>query len=689
MSIRILGRRRHRHGAGHGPADADVLRVVLAGSPNVGKSLLFNNLTGAYATVSNYPGTTVEITRGRGRIGGRVCDVKDTPGMYSLLPNSEEERVARNVLLNEAPDVVVHVTDAKCLERMLVLTLQFIEAGLPVVLVLNIMDEAEKRGMEVDIPRLSQLLGVPVVATVSTTGRGIAELGEIIAAYRSARASAGGAQRAGVEGDGAAHAGRAAPDTKPVTYSPAIEEALAQIEALLPEHRGISRRAHALLLLQGDADARAMLDPETASAADGIVERFARRWAQPVAYLIATQRQRRASAIAERVVRFPAQRPKTFQSRLNAVLINPWTGFPILLLVLYLGLYKFVGQLGAGEAVDFLESHLFEDHVNPFVEGLAQRYIPWEALRSLFAGEYGLITLGVRYAVAIILPIVTFFFLVFSIMEDTGYLPRLALLIDRLFKKIGLSGRGVIPIVLGLGCDTMATMVTRTLPTVRERVISTVLLALAVPCSAQLGLILALLHQRPAAMAVWAGVIVGVFLLVGLLTARLLPGEPPRFYMELPPLRLPRLRNVFLKTYTRVVWYLKEVIPLFLLASGLIWVGQLSGLFDLAVRLLHAPVRWIGLPDEAARIFLFGFFRRDYGAAGLYDLQKAGLLTGVQLTVAAVALTLFLPCIAQFLMNVKERGWRQGVAISAFILFFSFAVAFLLHQALTALGATL
>ena len=312
-----------------------------------------------------------------------------------------------------------------------------------------------------------------------------------------------------------------------------------------------------------------------------------------------------------------------------------------------------------------------------------------EPVRDLLAGEYGVITLGLRYGIAIILPIVGFFFLFFSVMEDTGYLPRLAMLIDRVFKKIGLSGRGVIPMVLGLGCDTMATVVTRTLPTVRERIIATLLLALAVPCSAQLGLIFALLQGNTAALAIWAGVLVLVFLLVGFLAARLLPGDPPRFYMELPPLRLPRIENIFVKTYTRIVWYLKEVIPLFILASVLIWLGRLTGLFDLATKALEQPVRWLGLPPESAKIFIFGFFRRDYGAAGLYDLQKQGVMTGVQLTVAAVTLTLFLPCIAQFVINVKERGIRYGIGISAFILVFSFAIGVGLNALLHALRIVL
>jgi len=297
------------------------------------------------------------------------------------------------------------------------------------------------------------------------------------------------------------------------------------------------------------------------------------------------------------------------------------------------------------------------------------------------------ITLGVRYAVAIILPIVGTFFLAFSVIEDSGYLPRLAMLIDRVFKRIGLSGRAVIPMVLGLGCDTMATIVTRTLETKRERLLSTLLLALAVPCSAQLGVLMGLLASQPRLLLLWAGIVGGVFLLVGFLAARLMPGERPTFYMELPPLRRPSLGNVLVKTYARMEWYLREVLPLFILASVLIWLGRLTGLFGLLVGALKPLVRWIGLPDETAVAFLFGFFRRDYGAAGLYDLR--GAMSGAELLVAATTMTLFVPCIAQFAVMFKERGWRTALAIVAFIFPFAFLVGGLLHRLLALLGVTL
>jgi len=471
-----------------------------------------------------------------------------------------------------------------------------------------------------------------------------------------------------------------------------LDQAVERIGGLLKGNYALSKRAIALLLLQDDSQIQKIVKTRDAHAYDQIVQTISaarREFCDPLDYIIAMRRQQQVNELLKGVVE-PAGVPRrSFGEFLSRLTMHPIAGTLILLLVLYLGLYKFVGQFGAGTLVDFLESAVFEQRVNPFVTRVVEGVIGWPVLRDLFVGEYGVLTLGLRYAMAIILPIVSVFFLVFSVIEDTGYLPRLAMLIDRLFKKIGLSGRAVIPMVLGLGCDTMATMVTRTLPTKRERFIATLLLALAVPCSAQLGVIMALLHDRQLALAIWAGVIIGVFLLVGYLGSKLLPGTRPIFYMEIPPLRFPKLSNVFVKTYTRVVWYLKEIVPIFIVASALIWIGQVTGLLDACIRLLRYPVALLGLPPDAASVFLLGFFRRDYGAAGLYDLNKAGLLTGAQVVVACVALTLFLPCIAQLLMNIKERGLRSGLLISAITLVFSFVVAFVVNMVLTATGVVL
>ncbi len=471
-----------------------------------------------------------------------------------------------------------------------------------------------------------------------------------------------------------------------------LETSLEKIEGLLKGDYRISKRSIALLLLQEDNEIMSLVKSKEREDLTHIIEIIndaKAHYKEPISYIISIQRQEEASRIVSTNIEHLPKQDISFKEKLSRIMLNPITGVPILLVILYYGIYQFVGKLGAGVLVDFIEKRIFEGHINPFVTRVITSIIPWHILRELFVGEYGMITLGIRYAVALILPIVTTFFIAFAIIEDTGYLPRLALLIDRLFKTIGLTGRAVIPMVLGLGCDTMATMVTRTLPTKRERIITTLLLALAVPCSAQLGVILALLEGHAMGLWVWLGVISLVFLLIGFLSSLVLPGDSPSFYMEIPPLRLPKLSNVFVKTYTRVQWYFTEIFPMFILASVFIWIGQLSGLFNLATRALEYPIRWIGLPDKAAVAFLFGFFRRDYGVAGLYDIKKAGGFTGNQLVVACVTLTLFLPCIAQFLMNVKERGWKTGVGISIFILFFSFSAGFIVNLVLNMLGFAL
>lgn len=648
-----------------GPAPAGRLRVALVGAPNVGKSALFNRLTGRYVTVSNYPGTSVEITRGVGVIGGATAEVVDTPGMYSLLPATEEERIARRVVLEGGADVLVHVADAKNLPRMLSLTLQLAEAGKPLVLALNMSDEAERAGLEIDAARLAGRLGVEVVPIVAIAGGGIEQLGGAIA-----RAATG-------------------PVPLPPVYGNGVGTALRSLRGLLTGAYAIDRAALAGLLLQGDADAAALVgssEPDRGQAALASAAALAAGFGAPVSYRVAVERQRAAEELLDGVI--VARRPRAagWSDRLGRALARPFPGIPVLLGVIYLGLYEFVGQLGGGTVVNWLEGTVFERHVNPFLEALFAA-VPWSAVRSLFVGDYGLLTLGVRYAVAIILPIVGAFFLFFSVLEDSGYFPRLALLVDRVFKRLGLSGRAVIPIVLGFACDTMATMVTRTLETRRERVLATLLLALAIPCSAQLGVILALLAGQPLAFGVWIGAVTGTFLLVGALGARVLPGEPVMFHMEIPPLRRPRLGNVLTKTYTRMHWYFLEVLPLFLVASVLLWAGQLTGLFQLAVRALSPVVAALGLPADTARIFLFGFFRRDYGAAGLFDLSHRGLLDPVQLAVAGVTLTLFVPCIAQFLMMVKERGTRTALGMLAFITPFAFGAGWLLNAVLRAVGA--
>jgi ferrous iron transport protein B len=352
--------------------------------------------------------------------------------------------------------------------------------------------------------------------------------------------------------------------------------------------------------------------------------------------------------------------------RLGRLTVHPLWGWPVLAAVL-IAMFGFVGVFGAQVLVELLEEGLFGGLVSPLVARLAD---PWPALlRDLLAGPYGLVTMGLSYGLAIVLPIVTTFFLAFALLEDSGYLPRLAVMADRAFRLLGLNGKAVLPIVLGLGCDTMATLTTRILHTRKERVLATLLLALGIPCSAQLGVILAMLSVvPPLAGLVWGGAVAGVMLAVGFLAARLLPGERGPFLLELPPLRRPSLENVLAKTAARVEWYLKEALPLFLVGTFALFVLDRSGALGALVRLGEpVVVALLGLPAEASAAFLIGFLRRDFAATHLFDMSRQGALTAAQTVVAMVTITLFIPCIANVLVIAKERGLRVAAAIAGVV----------------------
>lgn len=638
-----------------------VTKVALVGCPNVGKSVLFNYLTGAYVTVSNYPGTTIDISKGRYRHQGQVFEVVDTPGIYSLIPFTDEERVTRAFLEHDELDLVIHVVDAKCLERMLILTLQLIEAGLPVLLVVNLMDEAEAKGIYINERKLSARLGIPVVLTAATKKIGLESLTNRISSYSYKRA-------------------------EPFYYSDLLENHINQLAADIPNRQRFSRRLLAILLLQGD--------PYTLGSAGklqnaGILFNNLYRCLDHIGsnpeYQINSERQAIIEEVIACAVRKHPRRNQTVMELLGRATREPLFGVPILFLVLYWGLYKFVGRFGAGFLVDYIDKTLFNIYINPVVETVVKTSLPWEWVQSLLIGEYGLYSLGIRYAVVIVLPIVGTFFLMFAVLEDCGYLPRLAMLADQIFKAIGLNGRAVIPLTLGFGCGTMAIMVTRTLESKRERILASFLLSLAIPCSAQLGVVLALLSHNTLILLIWAAYIGLIFLLAGCIASRIIPGGRSPFYMELPPLRVPVLSNIIKKAYTRMLLYFTEILPVFVITSFVLWLADQFGFLTKIIAGMSPLMKMLGLPSQTADIFLLGFFRRDYGAAGLYDMAQQGLLNDLQLLVAAITLTLFVPCVAQFMVMIKERGLAVSVCIVLMIVGISVCSGILAHRMLTGL----
>lgn len=659
------------------------LKTLLIGSPNVGKSLIFNKLTGINAIVSNYPGTTVDIDKGHFKYKGYDIEIIDPPGLYSLTTITEEERISKILILEYDYDLIIHVINAKNIEKSIGLTLQLLEAGKDVILVANMMDEFEKAGFLIDKNALESKLQCPIILSAASENRGMDKLRDVIINFDSLKSSIQNTSKTKEVGL-----------FKCINYGIEVESTISKIENLINGNYSLSNRSISIMLLESDEDALNLVkEYETENIYIEIekqVKSFSDKFTEPIEYLNKLRINEISRKIKNKYTTISPQRKHNaekklfFTEKLSRWMIAPITGVPILFFVLYFGFYQFVGLLGAGEMVDFIESVIFSEYIIPLISKVVYTYIPYVQLQELIIGDYGIITLGITYAIAIILPIVGMFFLFFSILEDSGYLPRLALLVDKVFKYIGLNGRAVIPLVLGVGCGSMAIMVTRTLETKRERIIATVILTLTIPCSAQLGIILALLSSNVTSVAVWAIVILLNFIVVGFVASKLLPGEQPSFFMEVPPLRVPKLFNVLSKTYVRLVWYFKELLPLFIIVSVIIWVLQMFGIFEYIEMAVKPLVIGIGLPPEATKSFILGFFRRDYGAAGLYEIKS--LLNQVQITVAAVTLTLFLPCVAQLMVMIKERGFFTAIGIAALSLTIAFAVGFLLNIVLLAIG---
>ena len=594
---------KHRHaGLGFLERELEKAKIVLVGNPNVGKSLVFNHLSGVYVDVSNYPGTTVELIKG----SYRNYAVYDTPGIYGVSSLNDEERVARDIILEA--DIIINIVDGTHLERDLFLTQQLIDMGKKVIVVLNFMDEVKKRGIEINLVRLSHFLGVKVIPAIAVKSVGFEELEKAIPEAGE------GTQR---------------------------EELHALLHSMLTM---VGSQAEALLVLEGD--------PYVAERHGVPAGRYQER--------LYIDRRNRVNYIVNQVVVDRSTRTHLSEI-LGRLALRPLTGIPMIFVALYL-LYLFVGKLVAQDVVDFTEGQigkaLWEPWVRSLIGSLAN--LPsW--LETLLIGEFGVLTMTTTYLIFLLLPLVIGFYVALSLLEDSGYLPRLATLVDRSLNFLGLNGRAVIPLILGFGCVTSATITTRLLGSDREKTIATTILQFAIPCSAQMAVIAALLAGAGfVPMLIYASVILIVLIAIGSILNRLLKGESAPLLIDLPPMRMPRPRNVFRKTSVRTYQFMKEATPWFLVGALAVGVMQISGLLEMWQRaLLPLTTGWLQLPPRAATAFVMGIVRRDFGAAGLYSMA----LSQMQVVVALLTITLFVPCIASLMVMLKERGMKEGLTI--------------------------
>ncbi|MBI4483159.1 MAG: ferrous iron transporter B [Acidobacteria bacterium] len=647
-----------------------VKKVVLVGQSNVGKSAVFAQLTSRYVTVSNYPGTTVDIFRGRTTVSGQAYEILDTPGINGLVAHSEDERTTLEILRTGKPDLVIQVADGKNLRRTLLLTAQLAQLQLPLVLDLNMRDECEQKGIRVNRRALSERLGVPVVETVATTGEGFQEVRQHLSS--GARCCPNGAPAVEwVEGILREVGHRDAAVTSWLTLRTTLFTTAVLIGALLhlenyfgaylgwPTLYGVLKRL--LASMGGEAGPAGLWAP-----AGALVGAFLVPVLLPFLWAV------RADPV--------------FNERFGIWARKSLAGSLILVVALSL-IYQLVGHLGAQVFVAALEETLFGKYLIPAL----RNSIPAGFTYDLLVGQYGLISVGITYGIAIVLPVVSTFFVAFSFLEDSGYLPRLSILSDRLFRAMGLNGKALLPMVLGLGCVTMATMTTRILNSRKERLIATLLLALGVPCSAQLGVMMGIVAGiSPQAAALVFGTVFFQLILVGFVMSRLFPGRRSDFILEIPPIRCPLWSNILKKTYCRVKWFLKEALPLFVLGTLVLFALDTLNLLDTLVAALQPVVTGLlELPRQTATVFLLGFLRRDYGAAGLFDMARHGALDATQIVVSLTVMALFVPCVANFFVMVKEQRLRNALAMFGFITCYSISVGALLNLVLRALGVRL
>ncbi|KJS01388.1 MAG: iron transporter [Peptococcaceae bacterium BRH_c4a] len=592
----------------------DTRYIVVVGNPNVGKTALFNGLSGIYGDVSNFPGTTVDVCYGR--IGKNI--IIDTPGVYGISSFTGAEELVRDLVLTA--DVVIDVVDAGHLERDLFLTLHLIDLGLPVLIALNMSDETARYGLDVNREALEGILGVPVIPTVAVERTGVGALAKALPGARSG------------------------------CRDPVLQGRLSEMAGEL----GTSE-AMALLLLEGDASISAMLDLPPGN--DRI-------------YLY-NKRRERVNQIVD-LVSSDLQSPGNFPDLLGSIMIRPLTGFPVLFLVMTL-MYLVVGVFFAQVVVDFTEGTVMEGYYEPFVRNNLAAFMDLDSpLGVILTGQFGLLTMAVTYVLGLLVPLVIGFFLVLSLLEDSGYLPRVAILMDRLLGLIGLNGLAVIPLVLGFGCVTAATITTRLLPTDRERRIAIFLLALAVPCSAQLAFVTAIMSRLGFTYFVlYVFIILVVMVTAGVVMAAALPGFSAPLLLDLPHLRVPRADNVLIKTWLRSWQFIKEAFPLFVGGSLFLSILRVTGTLELIQNSMDPiTVGWLNLPRESASAFIMGLIRRDFGTAGILGLPMS---TEDQF-VAMVSLTLFVPCIASVMIIFKERGWKEGMVIWFSVLALAFMI---------------
>jgi ferrous iron transport protein B len=630
--------------------------AIFIGQPNCGKSTLFNALAGYKAQTSNFPGTTVKHTHSKVNIGGRLLQVIDLPGTYSLNPADPAEKVALTHLFLEKPDVIINVVDASLLGRSLELTLELIEMEYPLVVALNMIDLAEKKGIKVDPHKLEALLGIPVIPTIATRGRGIQEL--VQAALKCLEANCRGAQP---------------------PWSGDVEDEIEKLIELLPQDFPCvaNKRFTAIKMIESGHlfcdDFLEEINPSLKKSLDEVRAALERKRRLPVYEVIAAERHHLSQRIFEESSRVQRRTKAGWQERLDGLIMHPLLGYPIMLIV-FLIFFLLIFKVGSP-----LETLLLKP-----LASLRAVLQAWLGSRLTFHLADGLLQ-GIGGGLAIVLPYYIPLLFLMGLLEDIGYLARAGFLLDTFMHRIGLHGKSISPFILGFGCNVPAIVSTRILESRRDRVLTSLLIPF-IPCSARTTVILALVAFFLGPYWALGFYAMNVFLVAVLsrILSLFFKTPSPGLILEIPSLKIPRLKNIFMKVYFQLKSFVQFAWPLLIAGSLVLGLIQ-SWHWDKAINTVLSPlvVNVLGLPKELGVTLIFGFLRKELSllmmlqALGVNYQDLLSVVTRDQIIVFTVFISFFIPCLSTFAILWKESGKKIAFLSAGLSLSVAVIVSFL------------
>lgn len=603
-----------------------------------------------------------------GRIKTLQATVYDTPGIYSIFSDNEDEMVSRDILLphksfNPVSSILL-VADAKNMKRSIAIALQYAEYGLPMLMDINMIDEAAARGIEVDTEKLSEFLGIDICTSIAREGIGVRRILSRLKSPRIPR--------------------------KLVNYPDWVNNYLNTVEKRCP-NTDISHRVIGLLLLAGDRSIEKYLakkyGKEQSTALKELAADYRQGSSDTFRAFLVNLYNKKAEQIAKEIlaVEPPAKRP-------FLVTFGDWctqlhTGVPIAIGVLAI-IYLFIGSFGATYLVDLINGVVFGKYLIPWTTRLLEP-MPSQFIKDMIIDpDFGILPTGVFLAIGLVMPVLFCFYLVFGILENSGYLPRLSILLDKVLRKMGLNGKGVIPLVMGFSCVTMAILTTRLLDTKKEKNIATFLLLLSMPCAPLIAVMMIILDKMPisATLTVFGLIFVQTFV-AGIVANKILPGQGSPLIYEIPPMRIPKPMQVIKSAAHKTYFFIKEAIPVFIFASLFVFLFERVGGLEMVEHLLQPFINTtLGLPEKSVQVFIKTIIRREAGATELEHLQSS--YTNLQLIVNLLVMTFLTPCINSILVLFKERGRKAATLIMGSVVTYTILMGSLVNYICLALGIT-